>query len=115
MKITWGEGTEKSFGNGIFRVTIKEAIVAVATISAVIAWIQAYKSTGANNAAAISRVEAKVDKVDEKVDGIADEQQVVKNRVLVLETTVSVIRTGVRSIQNEEIFDPNVTKIKVKR
>lgn len=115
MKLTWGEGKEKSFGNGVFRVTIKEAIAAVVVISGAIAFVQAVKNTGSNNAAAIASLSAKADSINAHVEAIRSEQQIVKDRVLVLETTARVIRTGVRSLQAEEIFDPNVTKIKVQR
>ena len=120
MKFNWGHGTEKSFGNGIFRLSIKEVAVAILAVAAVIGGITTITTT--LKQAIVGDVVVKLNSIEKDTDTIktqttALEEGVAKieDRVLVLETIARSTRTRVRAIHNEEVFDPSVTNIKVKR
>lgn len=108
MSIGWDFKEAKSFGNGILRITVKDmVIVALALAAGIVAW-RDLKNTGNKNAENYVKLEAKVDTVIET-------QGTIKDRVLVLETIARSTRSSVNQIKNEEIFDPDVTQVKVKK
>lgn len=111
MGIDWGEKSAKSFGNGIIRISLMDFIKIIATVSAITLGWNDLKTRAVHNSSKIDDLSNTVFKLNNKIDEISD-------KVLVLETvakTTKEIKSGVRTLQNSEIFDPDVTQIKVRK
>lgn len=118
MGIDWGEKHAKSFGNGILRISVMDFIKLVATIvTLTIVW-QDLKHQVKKTGEQLQETNKKVDEMSDRVYGMEVKVEEVSDQVLVLKTvakTTSDIKNRVRNIQNEEVFDSDVTQIKVKQ
>jgi hypothetical protein len=118
LKIDWSEKSAKSFGNGILRISLKDVILVAGALIAFGVFWRDTRGGNEDNSREIAKLAKQVANVSVKVDSIQANVDGIERRVFVMETVARVtadIRSRVRDIQNEEIFDPNVSQVKVKR